>query len=126
MIRVPDNLENHVYYMHSNGIVEMGVHVVMFGYRIRAGYVGDWYVPIDYCCGDKQSDIEEIYSMVLHILKNQETINFEAFPTFHTKPILNDKECISRLRAMSEGMEKIKIPPVQIYRYITFSKISPL
>lgn len=121
MIRSSDNLENCMFFMHSDGIIEIGVYPVIFGYRVRAGFVGDWSFNLDYCCGDSQEDIEEVYSMVLHVLKNQETVDFEAFPSYKIRPILKDIDCINTLREMSIGMEKIEIPNVSIYKHIVFS-----
>lgn len=32
--------------------VELGIWPVLFGYRVRAGYVGDFYYGLDWCCGE--------------------------------------------------------------------------
>lgn len=123
MERIDDSVKDHMFFRHSDGEIEIGIHPVIFGNRIRAGFVGSWAYELDYCAGAIQEDIEEVYSMVLHILKNQDVRDFRVFPSFKRKPILNDPDCINKLREMSVGMKKINIPPIQIYRSISLRKI---
>ena len=123
MKRVKDDEKNCMYFIHSDGTIEIGIYPVLFGFRIRVGYVGSSFLSVDYCAGDRQYHIEEIYSMVLHILKTQDTQDLDVFPSFKVKPIFNDRECIEKLRQMSEGFEWITIPNVSIYKELMLSKL---
>lgn len=79
----------------EDGKIQIGVHPVIFGFRIRAGYVGCMAYELDYCAGADISQVELIYSMVLTILHND--IPFKSFPNQNTKPMINDPNCFIKL-----------------------------
>lgn len=77
----------------EDGRIEIGVYTVMFGYRVRAGFVGDFFCHLDYCCGDKQEMVEYIYSGVKAILENTTGDKpFSKFPHQNIKPFFNDQD----------------------------------
>ncbi len=53
-----DDLELFQRLVSEDGTIEMGIHPVIFGYRVRAGYVGNMFYELDWCGGDKQEDLE--------------------------------------------------------------------
>ena len=55
----------------ENGLVEMYVYPVMFGWRVRAGFVGSMSVELDWCAGDDWENVERPYSICHAILSNR-------------------------------------------------------
>jgi hypothetical protein len=100
----PDLLYHRI---SEDGKLEIGVWPVIYGYRVRAGHVGDQYCHIDYCAGDQISAIQEIYSMVMGILSSGKT--FKDFPRQQTKPMYNDPECTIQLWELCKGLELEKL-----------------
>lgn len=79
----------------ETGLVEVGVYPVLFGYRIRAGYVGDPMCIIDWCCGDSSKMLHSHYVALLLILRRREESGgcFHGIPrTSAIKPCWKDKE----------------------------------
>lgn len=92
-----------------SGNIEIGVHRVLFGYRVRAGYIGNGYYDIDYCCGDDPEWIRRVYSAVLTVLTSrEETDAFKGFPVQNTKPMINDRVCFVNLIKMMGKDTRIK------------------
>lgn len=56
----------------ESGTVEIGVYPVMFGFRVRAGFINNDYVHIDWCCGNNQFVIERMYSVLKSIFSKRE------------------------------------------------------
>lgn len=114
----------------GEGTIEIGIYPVLYGFRIRAGFVGDMGCDLDFCAGNKQKDAEDIYSLVLTILerklrklgaenatgrtiKHRESrmIVFNDFPIQRTKPMYNDHECFMTLSEMcGPDLISIKLP----------------
>lgn len=47
------DLTHVIEHIDSKGrVIVLGVYPVLFGLRVRAGYKGDMYYHIDWCCGD--------------------------------------------------------------------------
>lgn len=116
--------EDLIYRRSWNNMVEIALHPVLFGWRVRAGYEFRSYYQLDYCCGDQQAEIELIYSTVLTILTNELnkqdltldkrticTNVFSKFPKQNTKPMRNDPECMINLILLAgvEPDELIKV-----------------
>ena len=117
----PDD-ENMIFRKIRDGI-EVGVYPVLFGYRIRAGVIGDGGVWLDYCAGNDLKEVENIYSLVISIMNNRiDEFNsmpgkldrerafytFNDFPRQQVKPMFNDFECFMKLSEMC-GSEIISI-----------------
>jgi len=122
-IEAPDD-ENLIFRKVRNGI-EVGVYPVIFGYRIRAGIVGDGFCHLDYCAGADLKEVENIYSLVISIMNNKmdamineaneipsirdvSHFTFKDFPRQHVKPMFNDHECFMALAEMC-GPEIISV-----------------
>lgn len=104
MIDAPDDLENGMFRrkVSEDGKYEIGIHPVLFGFRIRAGEVGSQVYMLDYCCQRDITLLELTYNCVsaamqMHIAENK--------PVFNGFPIPADKyyrdiDCISKLIKM--------------------------
>ena len=111
----PDD-ENMIFRKIRDGI-EVGVYPVLFGYRIRAGIIGDGAGCIDYCAGNDLKEVENIYSLVISIMNKlmDEGIflgvrdaAYHIFPRQQVKPMFNDFECFMKLSELC-GPEIISI-----------------
>lgn len=67
----PPDKENQIYSRleTEDGKIFMGIHPVLFGARIRCGYVGDHGVILDWCCGDDNAIIALTYDVVRSFLE---------------------------------------------------------
>lgn len=86
--------------------VEMGVYPVIFGARIRAGFVGTGVCEIDWCMGNDSGVATAFY----HILKGYiETFEqgenpFENLPGLSkVKPVWNDEDFMQQIKQELEG-----------------------
>ena len=116
-----ENKESNLYHRKiinlSDGTTfEIGLHPVIYGWRIRGGYIEEgnthaMYYDIDLCAGDKAEYIALIYYSTLNlILKNLEREKgrqrISSFiPVFHIKPITNDPNFGSFLHQSTPGIE---------------------
>jgi hypothetical protein len=79
----------------ENNLIEMGVYRVMFGWRVRAGFCGNFFCELDWCAGGNWKDVERLYSLCQAILLKREENDacFEGLPMFsNKKPFFNDLE----------------------------------
>lgn len=75
--------------------IELQVYPVLFGFRVRAGWVGTGHVGIDWCCGDRHDVLQAHYRIALALLDAAiEEINpFECIPSVSlVKPVTRDAE----------------------------------
>jgi len=105
-----ENTDEHILYrkVSEDGKVEIGVHPVLYGFRIRAGSAGDMFYDLDYCAGDKLVAVETLYGIVLTVLKDRLSKGkppFRGFPIQERKPMYNDPECAAKLFEMCAGLE---------------------
>lgn len=113
----PTEDENYLTHRMTSGRVEIGVYRVIFGYRVRAGYVGSGFYHIDYCCGADQDWIRRVYAAVLTVLTAREEQDaFKGFPVQTYKPMSEDYACFVSLCQMMKGVPPMKVeinvPPV--------------
>lgn len=81
----------------------IGTHPVMFGARIRAGYIGSQMVLIDWCCGSSLPILSLTLHMLVEHMENGGTL--EELPSCSMiKPWYNDQEFIDIL------YDRLKIP----------------
>lgn len=73
----------------EDGRIEMGVYPVIFGFRIRAGFVGSSTCEVDWCCGNDQKFLEIAYDLLKKLLERGYSFQ-RILPTSHVKPIFND------------------------------------
>lgn len=124
--RSNDDLNGQVFFRHicDEKSIEIGIYPVMFGFRIRARILDDMWYPIDYCGGAKHEEVEEIYNLVLNILKKQDTINWSVFPSWEIRPIHKDLQCISALRNLAgDIIDPVTIPDLHKIRADSFESI---
>lgn len=94
----------------TSGRVEIGVYRVIFGYRVRAGYIGNGFCHIDYCCGDNPEWIRRVYAAVLTVLTARTEDNaFDGFPQQTVKPMSEDYPCFVNLAKMMKGVPPMKV-----------------
>ena len=120
-IEAPDD-ENMIFRQVLNGL-EIGVYPVMFGFRIRAGVIGDGWCDLDYCAGNDIKEVENIYSLCISIMNKRITefpladqtapkylanMVFQNFPIQKVKPMFNDHPCFMALAEIC-GPEIISI-----------------
>jgi hypothetical protein len=102
----------------ENELIEIGIYPVMFGMRIRAGFVGTYTYEIDYCAGSDQMWVEALYSAIKCILENrpEERSCFNGFPLQTVKPMINDPACFTKLSSMNTILKHTKLPSISILR----------
>ena len=87
-----------------NDSIEMGIHPVIFGYRVRVGSVGSLCYDLDLCGGDNLEMIDLLYNGTRQIiegqLREQGKINYSEFPIQHTKPFFKDMEFLKDFCAL--------------------------
>ena len=88
--------------LSSNGFSEayqidniiIGKYRVAFGYRIRAGYIGNMWYELDLCCGAQEKDYKFLLDKVIKkMLSNPIKDRFKNIPgSTRIKPYINDDE----------------------------------
>lgn len=93
----------------EDGKIEIAIHPVIFGYRVRAGYVGDGWVQLDWCGGNDQAQLELLYSIAKNILEHKG--NFEGVPgKSNIKPFYKDFEFVDKILSLTTGkLDVIKL-----------------
>ncbi len=90
MIDAPNDIENGMFRrkVSEDGKYEIGIHPVLFGYRIRSGFVGDQYCFTDYCCIKDTGLLEITYNCLMAIMQTRIANNE---PVFDNLPQPEDK-----------------------------------
>lgn len=104
MIDAPDDLENGMFRrkISEDGKHEIGIHPVLFGFRVRAGHTEDIWCEIDYCCQRDYHLLMLVYFSVWIIMKDRIAKDlpvFEEFPVPENK-LYNDMTAIAKLLQM--------------------------
>jgi len=126
--RIEDNLEEHYFYQkrNTNTGVTICLYSVLFGTRVRV-YHNEWYCDADYCGGNNQKLVEELYSITETILYKIEEKNYRNFnwPIPERKPISNDPECLNELRNLAGKVliKQDRFPDINLIRYVQNSYI---
>lgn len=92
----------HQRLVSENSLVEMGVYPVLYGWRVRAGFVGNHASEIDWCCGDRLNQIWSHYTAIYLFLRRrpEDRDCFEGLPrTSEIKPCWKDEEFEKKLTA---------------------------
>ncbi len=101
-IEAEDDLYNKLFCRRtsSNYLIEIGVYRVLYGYRVRTGFVGALCCSLDWCAGENWSHVESLYSMCLAVLLSREE-NRNCFdgvpPHSNMKPYFNDPEFLKKV-----------------------------
>ena len=117
-----DSNEDQIYakVVSENGLVEIGIHPVMFGFRVRAGFAGSQTYDIDYCGGADQLQVETLYSMTVAILSQREEDRraFAGMPGFSkVKPYFKDTEFSDWITSSAkQNYTHVSLPPLQAIR----------
>lgn len=115
MIKAEDHDLNQIYvrYIDPEYNVEIGIHPVIYGWRVRAGYIGDDWCHLDYCCGSDPIMLKFILSVCKTILETN-GCDFKVFPRQHVKPITSDAHCFSELISLMDAskFEMVDLPPL--------------
>lgn len=123
--READDLANMMFFRHvfenpRGENIEIGVFPVMFGYRVRIGYVGSGFLEVDWCAGPGQENVERLYSLAFARLERAPFFDHNDWPgTTAVKPIFND-ELWSLLVAEVGDHQYISIPPVETYKQLSW------
>ena len=112
MIDVKNDLENGMFRrkVSDDGKYEIGIHPVLFGFRIRAGRVGDMGCRIDYCCQTDKALIKLVYNCVQSVIQTRVARNepvFDNFPVPENK-LYNDPLALTELIQMTIDAEEIE------------------
>ena len=104
----------------ENGLIEIGIYPVMYGFRVKAGFTKNDYYHIDWCCGNDQFFIERIYSILKDILSKREE-NYYCFKNILThseiKPLFNDKYFLKWLsRHIPVNLKEETLPDLHILK----------
>lgn len=85
--------------------VEIGIYPVMFGYRVRVGYVGRMSSELDLCGGDNLEMIDLLYNGCRLIVEGQHRMNVrdsrawfkpQEFPEQNVKPFYKDLDFLGK------------------------------
>lgn len=100
-LEAEDDNENHLYQrlVSEDGKIEMGIYPVMFGYRVRAGFVGNGIYELDWCGGDDQKQLELLYYIMKNILEYRGSFTLIP-PSSMVKPFYNDEPFVNRINLM--------------------------
>lgn len=93
-VSAPDNMENQMTNIYQMGEIEIGKFRVMFGWRLRAGFIGNDAVELDICCGDKAEAYDDMLKKVCAIIQynvGKSKDPFYGIPSYSKiKPYFND------------------------------------
>lgn len=101
-IEAEDDLYNKLFCrrISSNFLIEIGVYRVLYGYRVRAGFIGALCSNLDWCAGANWSHVESLYTMCLAVMTSREENRncFDGIPTHsNVKPYFNDPEFLKNV-----------------------------
>ena len=96
---------NQLYHrrVSQTNLIEIGVYPVLFGYRVRAGFVGAYATELDWCAGNCWLRVQSLYAIVLGILSSCEesAAAFEGIPLqSKLKPYFHDLEFVTTLASL--------------------------
>lgn len=119
-----DDNENLVY-RHTMGELELGIWPVLFGMRVRAGYIGDPCALLDWCAGNDQRLLNWCFSAAKNILENQG--DFNGIPRCSSKkPVNLDSVFVSELTRLFQGrLEVEQLPSISSLRELCFGENDP-
>ena len=83
---------------------EIGKYRVMFGYRLRAGWVGNEWYELDICCGAVKKTYDDLFTKVKAIMEWNHAKGRNVFasipPMSQIKPYDKDDEFLDTLEAL--------------------------
>lgn len=111
----------------ENEIVEIGVYPVLFGFRVRAGFIKNDFFHIDWCCGNNQFVIERMFTILKLILEKREEDAYcfrLLLPNSKIKPFYNDPDFVIWLsKYIPENLKEQKLPDLHILKNELFKEL---
>jgi hypothetical protein len=94
--------------------IEWGFYQVLFGIRFRAGWIGNGFTEIDWCCGTSETNMIIALTAFENTLKNKgEDVFLHLLPYSNIKPFHNDPEFMKFI--MNAALkEKDPVNPVEV------------
>lgn len=101
------------------GRIEIGVYRVMYGFRVRAGYVGEGSVAIDWCAGADLVMLRYLFNAAVLILSQRDGGMgcFNGIPgSSAIKPFFKDEHFMQRLIDLipKTGGDETKPPSIPV------------
>ena len=115
----------------SDKRIEMGVYPVIYGARVRCGFVGSMSCHIDWCAGSNDISLKILYSLCYKIIGDRLDLEdakiFEGIPGFSDiKPWTRDVDFTNRLASLAGPFDIIELPSIVEIRTDFFKdKIDP-
>lgn len=113
-------------YTYKN--IEVGIYPVLFGYRVRAGFIGSAGCEIDWCCGDNPHTIRTYFQLLIEILEwgAEKDLGKEIFTGIplcsKIKPLVNDLDFLKEVLSIPRTeVPLITIPPLYQIRNAAFN-----
>lgn len=106
LISAPDNMGLFFRQTDESKTIEFGVWRVMFGYRVRAGFVNEASVCWDWCAGNDLKSLSFLYTIAEQILLSREVSRaaFEGVPEHSDiKPYFNDFKFVGAIMSAIPG-----------------------
>lgn len=97
----------------ENGLIEIGVYPVIYGYRIRAGFAGYMVCELDWCAGADWERVNRLYSIMMAILgqRPEGPDCFDDLPSqSRVKPFYNDQAFTDFIVAKAGPLTDFKLP----------------
>jgi hypothetical protein len=99
--------------------LEVGIYPVLYGFRVRAGTIGEPICHVDWCCGDSHATVQVYLQLLIEILEARIAQEiplshlFEGIPiASRVKPLVNDVEFLTNILEFDRReMDAILIPP---------------
>lgn len=112
--KVPNDPDTGLFHRRAsqNVLIEIGVYRVIYGFRVRAGFVGEYDVRWDWCCGDNWDFVQTLYSLGLSILESrpEDRKCFEDVPSVSTrKPAFNDPEFMLAVCEKAHDVRRVEL-----------------
>jgi hypothetical protein len=107
--------DEFLFHMHTEcNTLVLGVYAVIYGFRVRAGYIGDFSYNLDYCCGNDKGDVELIFSAVKNIIEQRSENPFAGFPRQDMKPFMKNKTEFKQLIGMIDKptYQRVLLPDI--------------
>lgn len=130
-IEAADNDYLFCRHLSSDLRIEMGVYPVMYGMRVRCGFVGSLSVELDWCAGINDVSLRILYSLCYKIIGDrlhmdrQEVFDCTVVPHHsNIKPWTLDVDFTARLASLAGPVKPIELPPVHEIREKFFARYS--
>lgn len=104
-VKIPDEeqiLNKHAIMLPDGKIFEVGIHPVLFGYRVVGNFQGSNVFELNWCCGDNKLILHMTQKVMMNLLE-QGTPLFDIPFASDIKPWPKDKEFIERVAKLMKN-----------------------